>query len=127
MPDPTGYKASLTINAVSFNDWLAEDGIKYSVIERSSRTVVALDGTEYRRSIKKDHLEVDLLDLPSSEYSKVEAAIASASPALVTYVTKAGVLRSSIPFYVSSPQPTAHRVIGDETYFSGISFDMDEK
>lgn len=128
MPDPVIWKASLTINNVSFNDWIKENGIRYSVAERVVKTIVTMDGTKHERKILKDILEVDLFDMPDSELYLVESALSSASPALVSYTTKSGLSRSSVPFYVtSSISPTAKTVIGNSTYFTGLSFTIEEK
>lgn len=128
MPDPVIWKASLTINNVSFNDWIIENGIRYSVAERVVKTVVTMDGTKHERKVLKDILEVELFDMPDSELYLVESALSSANPALVSYTTKAGVSRSSVPFYVTSRiSPTAKKVIGNSTYFTGLSFTIEEK
>ena len=37
-------RATLIINGVDFKDWLQEDGIKYTPIERVKRSVVCMSG-----------------------------------------------------------------------------------
>lgn len=128
-------RPKLVINGVDFKDWIKEDGIKYSKVERVKRSVVTLAGTDYRKTIEKDKLDITLLDMPDScivngeeiGLQAVEAALAIAYPAIVTYKTKTGVERTGIAFYQSSINPTAHKVIGDTTYFTGISFSLEER
>jgi hypothetical protein len=128
-------RPTLVINGVDFKDWIEEDGIKYSTVDRVKRSVVTLGGTDYRKTIEKDKLDITLLDMPDSlivdgneiGLQAVEAALNLARPAIVNYTTKKGVSRTGIAFYQSSISPTAHKVIGDTTYFTGISFTLEER
>lgn len=117
----------LTINGVDFTQWIAEDGIAISPIERIRKSVVVLSGTEHRTTIEKDKIDVILLDLPDDEYKKAVNAIKASYPAVVTYGNQAGQIRSSVLFYPTSPSAKAKKVVGNTTYWSGISFSLEEK
>ena len=122
-------RAQLVINGVDFADWLAEDGIQYSSVDRLRRSVVTLDGTEHRAMINKLKMDVTLMDLPGDELAKVEAAFSypNPNPALVNYTDKSGISHTGAPFYSSGVTAGARRVIGNTTYWSGITFSLEER
>ena len=117
----------LEINGVDFSSWIEEDGITQSPIERVKRSIVTMDGTEYRTIIEKQKLDVKLLDMPDSELEQVIAAIALHYPALVTYTSKNGQTYSSVPFYATTPTAKVKKVYGSLTYLGDISFSLEEK
>lgn len=117
----------LTINGVDFTSWIAEDGLSFSTIERIRKSITVLSGTEYRATIEKTKIDVNLLDLPDKEFAKAINALKINYPAIVTYGDKDNRIRSSIRFYASSPTAKAKKVVGNTTYWSGISFTLEEK
>lgn len=117
----------LTINEVDFTPWIAENGLKYSPVERTKRSVITLDGTEHRKTIEKRQIDVTLLDMPDEELIQVEAALSYANPALVDYTDKNGVLYTGVQFYTTNPLAETKKVIGNTTYWENISFSMEQK
>lgn len=118
-------EAKLVINGVDFAPWCKSGGIQQQYATRRSREVVATDGTVYRKEIKKRTLAVALVELRDGTFQRLSAAL-RASPATVTYTdAEYGNLVKS--FLISSPQETAKTVTGGNTYWSGISFTMEEK
>lgn len=117
-------EAKLIINGVDFAPWCKAGGVQQQYAIRRSREVVATDGTIYRREIKKRHLSVSLVELRDSTLRRLAGALAS--PATVTYTdAEHGDLVKT--FLVSSPQATEKTVTGGNTYWSGVSFTMEEK
>lgn len=118
-------EAKLVINGVDFAPWCKSGSIHQQYAYRRSREVVATDGTVYRKDIKKRHLTVSLVELRDSTAQRLLAAL-RASPATVSY-TDAEYGNLVKQFLVSPPQETAKTVTGGNTYWSGISFTMEEK
>lgn len=117
----------LSINDVDFTPWIAENGIRYSSINRLTRSVITLDGTKHQKSVEKNKLDIAMLDIPDEELAQIEEALLCANPALVDYTDKRGVLYTGVPFYTTAPEATAERVIGSTTYFGNVTFSMEEK
>lgn len=119
-------RVMLTINGVDFTPWVEEDGITQDYVERQTRSVVTLDGTEHRKCIKKRSMNVTLLDLPDYALSAAEQALTT-TPGSVDYTDKRLGNRYGILFHISGESAGAKKVIGDTTYWSGISFTLEEK
>lgn len=117
-------EAKLIINGVDFAPWCKSGGIQQQYTIRRSRSVVATDGTEYEKSIKKRHITVSLVELRDSTWLTLAAALRT-NPAAVTY-TDADFGELVKTFKLSSPQGTAKTVTGGNTYWSGINFTMEE-
>ena len=117
-------EAKLIINGVDFAPWCKSGGIQQQYAIRRSREVVATDGTVYRREIKKRHVSVSLMAIRDATLRRLSAALKS--PATVTYTDlEYGNLTKS--FVVSALQATEKTVLGGNTYWSGISFTMEER
>ena len=114
----------LTINGVDFAPWLIEDGLEYSEDYRQSRDVVTLDGNLYRSQITKITLDVELVEIRDSTLATLETALTS--PASVQYSTRDGTTVSRT-CYVSDISYTAKTVRGGNTYYSGVSFTLEER
>ena len=118
-------EAKLVINGVDFAPWCKSGGIQQQYASRRSREVVATDGTVYRKEIRKRHLTVSLVEMRDASARRLLAALRT-SPASVTY-TDAEYGDLVKQFLISSPKETAKTVTGGNTYWSGISFTMEEK
>lgn len=118
---------NLEINGVDFKPWLAENGIKYSPIERIRTSVITLDGTEHRKTVIKRQLEITLYDLPDSELALVQEAIDRSLPAVVNYTEKNGENRVGVLCYVSDPEVTAQKVVAGITYWGQTTFTIEER
>lgn len=117
-------EAKLIINGVDFAPWCKSGGIQQQYAIRRSRQVVATDGTLYAKEIKKRHISVSLMKLRDTPLLKLSQALKT-SPATVTYTdAEYGTLTRT--FRISSPQATASSVNGGNTYWSGVSFTLEE-
>lgn len=113
----------LTINGVDFAPWVAEGGMTYSPIVRQSRSIVVLNGTEYRMNVQKDGWTVQLVELRDNTLTTLSAAITS--PSTVIFTDRAGI-DVTRTMYVTGPTYTAKTVRGGHTYYSGASLTLEE-
>ena len=113
----------LTINGVDFAPWVAENGLTRSPLVRQGRSIVVLNGTEYRTDVRKHSLEVQLVELRDNTLSTLTAALSS--PATVLFTDNQG-NDLSRTMYVTGPTEPAKTVRGGNTYYSGVSFTLEE-
>lgn len=113
----------LTINGVDFAPWVAENGLTRSPLVRQSRSIVVLNGTEYRTDVRKHSLEVQLVELRDNTLATLTAALSS--PATVLFTDNQG-NDLSRTMYVTGPTEPAKTVRGGNTYYSGVSFTLEE-
>ena len=118
-------EAKLINNGVDFSPWVAEDGIGYGVEYRQGRDVVVLNGTLYRAQIEKYTLDVSLVELRDNTMVTLKLAMLT-NPATVQFTTPSGetLTRSC---YLSDPSEGAKTVKGGNTYYSGVSFTVEER
>lgn len=117
-------QARLTVNGCELARWAQAEGIRQYDILRQSREVVALDGTAYRTQVKKRGISVTLTELRDVTLREISAALA-ASPAAVTYTDRTGA-EMTRSFHVSGPEAAEKTVRGGITYWSGVSFTLEE-
>ena len=117
-------EAKLSTGNSDFSLYIKENGISYREIVRQSRSVVALDGTEYRSRIVKQGLTVQLVEMRDSTLARLLEDVAS--PAQWTYSDKFGNEKTGM-FYLVGPTATAKTVRGGNTYLSGVSFELEER
>lgn len=117
----------LRVNGVDFTQWIAENGLTFSPVERIKRSVITMDGTDHRASINKQQLDIQFMDMPDSELGLVENALSLANPALVDYTDKSGIEHTGVPFYFTGVSAGAKRVIGKTTYWTDLSLSLEEK
>lgn len=117
-------EAKLIINSVDFSPWVAENGIKYGEVYRNSRSVVTLDGTLYQTQVTKHSLDVALVELRDGTMAALKAAMTS--PASVQFTTPAGESLTRT-CYLTGQTEGAKTVRGGNTYYSGVSFTVEEK
>ncbi len=118
-------EAILIINNVDFTPWLRSGGLQQTEIVRRGRSVVTLDGTEYRSELVKRGITVSLVELRDGTWYRLMDAL-RVRPATVQYIDDrlGRVIRQ---FYVDGPTAAAKTVRGGHTYFSGGAFSLEEK
>lgn len=118
-------RAILIINGVDFTPWLRSGGLQQTETVRRGRSVVALDGTEYRAETIRRGISVGLVELRDSTWYRLAEAL-SVRPAAVRYIDDR--LGETVrQFYVDGPTAAARTVRGGHTYFSGGAFSLEEK
>ena len=117
-------EAKLSTGTTDFSLYVKENGISHREIVRQSRSIVALDGTEYRSRIVKQGLSVQLVEMRDTTLAKLLEGVTS--PAEWTYSDKFGSVKTGT-FYITGPTATAKTVRGGNTYLSGVSFELEER
>jgi len=118
-------KARLIINGVDFTPWILEEGLEQYEIVRQDRSVVALDGVEYRTGVVKRGINVSLTRMRDATWYRLLEAL-RIRPAAVEYIDDT-LGEASKLFYVSAPSATTRMVRGNTTYFGGGTFTLEEK
>ena len=118
-------RAKLIINCVDFTPWVLEEGLEQYEILRQERSVVTLDGVDYRSSSVKRGMSVSLTRMKDDTWRRLLSAL-EVRPVQAQYADdRLGVCTKL--FYVSGPSAAAKTVRGGHTYFSGGSFELEEK
>lgn len=117
-------EVKVIINNVDFSPWIVEDGLNFSDIYRQSRDVTVLNGTLFRAQVKKLKIGISLVELRDNTLFTLEAALTS--PATVQYSLTNGQTVTKT-FYVSGYSRGVKTVKGGNTYYSGVSFELEEK
>lgn len=118
-------EAKLIINNVDFSPWIVEGGLQYAKTYRQARDVVTLDGTLYRAQVIKRSIGVSLVELRGTTLATLKAALTS--PATVQFTDPDTETLLTAVFYVSDPSEEAKTVVGGNTYYSGVSFNLEER
>ncbi|MDE7054491.1 MAG: hypothetical protein K2O84_06700 [Oscillospiraceae bacterium] len=118
-------RAILIINNVDFTPWLMSEGLQQTEIIRRRRSVVAINGIEYRLETVKRGLSVSLVELRDVSWYRLLDAL-SVRPATVRYIDDRLGDCTKL-FYVTGPSAAAKAVRGGHTYFSGGVFSLEEK
>ena len=114
----------LIINGVDITGLLAKEGLVQKDIFRQSRTIVTLDGMEYRTQIVKRELDVSLVKTRLERLMDLTAAITQ--PSTVTYVDrKMGEVTRL--FWVDGLSSQDQVVEAGVSYVNGISFTLIER
>ncbi len=118
-------RAKLVINGVDFTPWILEEGMEQYELTRQERSVVGLDGIDYRAGVVKRGISVSLTRMKDTTWYSLLGALQD-RPAAVEYIDDTmGEMRKL--FYVSAPSATTRMVRGNTTYFGGGSFTLEEK
>ena len=117
-------QAKLTINGMDMTPWLAREGLVLTPLVRQSRSVVTLDGREYRTEIVMHSITAQFVELRDNTLGKIRAALSS--PATVTFTDDFGNELTRV-MYVTGPTVTAKTVQGGHTYYSGVSITLEER
>lgn len=117
-------QANLTVNGFDFARWAQGDGVRQYDIVRQGREVIALDGASYRSQVLKRGISVALTEVRDATLAAMTAALA-VSPATAVYTDRTGV-EMTRRFYVSGLEGAEKTVRGGVTYWSGVTFTLEE-
>ena len=116
--------AKLILNGTDISRYLAQSGISQSPVYRQERSVVTLDGMEYRTSIPKVRLDVEFTRLRASQLYNIIGLVSQ--PSTVTYLDQDGQEKTKT-FWVEGPETTQEVVISGITYVEGGSMTLVER
>lgn len=111
-------------NGFDLSPFLMEGGVSYGANIRQGRDIVVLSGTLHRKEVRKRTLSFQLVTLRDSTWAKLQDALSQQGT--LDYPEKNG-LQTQKTFYFSEPQYTAKTVRGGNTYYSGVSFEAEER
>ncbi len=114
----------MNINGVDFARWAVEGGITQTPIYRQSRSVTVLNGTLYKAEVEKRGIIIQLVELRDSTMKTLLNALTPLST--VEYTDNKFGDRTA-KFYVTVSNTSAKKVIGGNTYYNGISIELEEK
>ena len=118
-------RAILIINGIDFGPDLRSEGLIQTEITRQGRAVVDLNGTSYRAGIIKRGISAELVEVRDEVWYRLAAALRE-RPVQVRYIhDRLGEVVKT--FYVSGPSAAARTVRGRHTWFSNVSFELEEK
>lgn len=114
----------IIINGFDLSPYLLAGGVSESPVVRQSREIVTMDGTLHRREVRRKGWRVQLVTLMDSTYALIREALDS--PAQCRITRPDGSTDSRI-FYITEPAGAIKTVRGGHSYYSGVSFELEEK
>lgn len=118
---------SLKLNSHEIREFIKEDGVHVSTDKRVSKTVTALDGTDFRRYKAKYRIEVEVLDDLISDNLSILKSYMTPNPAAVSFSNYETGETFSGTFYVSDLTHNIKKSYGGRALLKGISFLLEEK
>ena len=112
----------IIINGFDLSPYLLAGGVSEKPIVRQSREIVTMDGTLHRAEIRKQGWSVQLVTLRDQTYQTIKNK--AVSPATVA-ITKPDGSTDSRTYYVTEPAGSIKTVRGGNTYYSGVSFELE--
>ena len=112
------------INGFDLSPYLLEGGVSYGVNIRQGRDIVVLSGTLHRKEVRKRTLSFQLVTVSGRTLASLQEALTSQG--VLEYPERDGT-QVSKSFYFSEPQYAAKTVRGGNTYYSGVSFEAEER
>lgn len=112
----------MNINGVDFARWAKEGGITQSTILRQSRSVTVLNGTLYKSDIEKRGIGIQLVEMRDSTLQTLLSAI---TPLSTVEYTDKRYGNKTAKFYATVTEGTAKKVIGGNTYYTGVTIELE--
>lgn len=112
------------INGFDISPYLAEGGVSYGTDVRQGRDIVALSGTLHRKEIRKRVISLELVTMGDKAFASLQEALSRQGT--MEYPENNGT-QAAKTFYFSEPQYAVKTVRGGNTYYSGISFEAEER
>lgn len=112
------------INGVDFAPYIRENGVTQSETVRNKRSIVTLDGILHQGQITKRVVTVRLLELRGGKLAELMAALGDVAEVEYTDFTGAELKKT---FYVGGKSAGVKTVRGGNTYWSGATFNLEEK
>lgn len=117
-------QTEININGVAFAPYAMSGGIQQSVVQRQGRAVETLSGLLYKSDVEKRIISMQLVEIRDSTLTRLIKAVTPLST--VEYDDIRGYRRTA-KFYVSVTNAIAKRVVGGNTYYSGVTVQLEEK
>lgn len=106
--------------------YIAKNGLSFETVQRVSRTITMMNGTEIRKSIDKIRFSVSLFEIDEATKRNIEYYLKSSSPVSVSYELNGAAPRTA-QFYLDGWSPKVKIVEAGIPYYEGLSFTLEEK
>lgn len=116
-------QTEININGVAFAPYVMSGGFSQSPALRQSRTVETISGLLFKSEVEKRLIALQLVEVRDSTLTRLLGAVTPLST--VEYDDIRGYRRTA-KFYVSVTNAAAKRVVGGNTYYSGVSLQLEE-
>lgn len=117
-------QATLSQGSTDFSGYVKLDGVEQGYTERAGASVITLDGTLYKTSVKKRTLSVKLHDMYDTDLRTLFSGIAHL--AYWAYLD-ADLGSRTANFYLTGPTVRQTVARQGKTLCTGISFTLEEK
>ena len=117
-------QTQIFINGTDFSPWIKEDGITIVPVFRNSREVATLGGLLFRSEVEKDRITIQLVEMRSQTLFVLLDTVTAISSLRYTTRTGQTVTRSC---YARVNTVGVKRVVGGNTYYSGVEIELEEK
>lgn len=116
-------QTELNINGVAFAPYVMAGGISQTPALRQSRTVETISGLLFKSEVEKRLMSVQLVEVRDSTLTRLLGAVTPLST--VEYDDIRGYRRTA-KFYASVTNAVTKRVVGGNTYYSGVTLQLEE-
>lgn len=116
-------QAKAIINGYDITPWIKQDGFSQSPIIRCGRSVITMDGTLKKTEIIKRGAILSLVEIRDATLNEIVSAITSPAEFNYTDLDKGDRTAS---FYVSLSGSKVKTVRGGNTYWSGVTVELEE-
>ena len=117
-------QATLSQGSTDFSPFVAFDGVEQGYTERAGSSVVTMDGTLRKVSVRKRTLSVKLRDMWHEDLTGLFAGVEEL--ASWSYLDADAGARTAA-FYLTGPTVRQKKVRDGKTLCAGISFSLEEK
>lgn len=117
-------QTKVNINGTDFARWAKEGGIVQTPILRQSRSVTVLNGTMYRHDKEKRGISIQLVELRDKTLEELLSVIEPLSTVEYTDIKHGNRVSK---FYVTVTGAAVKKVVGGNTYHTGVTIELEEK
>lgn len=116
-------EAKAIYNGFDLARWAKENGIVQGTVMRATRSVITLDGTLRKVEIPKRSVKIDLVEIRDTTLLQIADAMIPRGQFEYTDRDKGD---RSVQFYAHISSGTTKTVRGGNTYWSGVSIELEE-
>lgn len=113
------------INGYNFAQWASESGITATPIYRRQKSVVAIDGTEYRTQAMRWQITIKFVDLNEDILETLQSYLTSNPASVTENVTELGYTNDRV-CYISGLTHSPKKVKGNRTDYTGFALTLEE-
>lgn len=119
-------KQYLKLGDFDMSKWVARNGIRFANVERRASSYTTLDGTDHSAAIILRSISVSCVTMSEATAQTIFALLQN-KYVQVSYVDPARGVQTGVWFKVSSASIAAKVVEGGRTFYSGLTFSLEER